>query len=125
MDPYLNTIIRKISEGKVVLFLGSGVNKECVNSSGEQAPVGAQLAKIIQEKFLPGEELPNVLQTVSECVETRESRRILDKFIYECLIDFQPCELVLRKIPNFVWRRIYTTNFDILLEKALIPPPFA
>lgn len=107
----------------MVLFLGSGINFECRNSSNERAPVGTELAKLIKEKFLPGEALPDDLQMVSACVETRESRRHLDRFIYDYLMDFEPCDYVLKKIPSFVWRRIYTTNYDILLEKAYQSEP--
>lgn len=123
MNPYINTIIRKIKEGKVILFLGSGVNIECKNSSGDRAPVGVELAKKIRENFLPGEELPDNLQVVSACVETRESRRELHKYIYEYLSDFKPCDDVINKIPKFIWDKIYTTNFDTLLEQAYRTAP--
>ena len=111
-------ILRKIAEGKVVLFLGSGVNKGCLNSRGQDAPIGKELALMIKDGFFPDEEIPTDLPTICTCVEARESRRILDRFIYDILIDYKPSMDVLKQIPKFRWRRIYTTNFDRLVEQA-------
>jgi len=114
----ITSIIRKVSSGKIVLFLGSGINKGCKNSSGQDAPDGNELALLIKDQFFPDEDVPSDLPTVCACTETRESRINLEKFIYDLLIDYKPSENVLKKIPKFNWRRIYTTNFDRLLEQA-------
>ena len=58
------------------------------------------------------------LQTACESVEVQESRRDLQQFIYDVLIDYRPSESVLKQIPYFPWRQIFTTNFDRLLERA-------
>jgi hypothetical protein len=118
LESDVSPILRKVAEGKVVLFLGSGINKGCVDSKGRDAPLGNELALLIKEKFFPDEEVPTDLPTICACAEVRESRRILERFIYDTLIDYKPSGSVLKQIPNFQWRRIYTTNFDRLLEQA-------
>jgi Flp pilus assembly protein TadD len=110
-------LLRKIAEGKVILFLGSGINKGCLNSKGQDAPLGNELALLIKERFFPDEEVPTDLETICQCVEAEESRRTLDRFIYDIFIDYKPSN-VLKQIPRLRWRRIYTTNFDRLLEQA-------
>jgi hypothetical protein len=114
----LRTIFKKITEGKAILFLGAGVNKGSKNSRGEDAPSGLELAKIIKTHFLPTEEIPLDLPTVCACVEARESRKALDSFIYDILIDYKPSEGVLSLIPKYTWKRVYTANFDRLLIQA-------
>jgi len=99
---YLSTIDRKVHEGKAVLFLGAGINWDCKNSKSEKAPIGNELANSIKNSFFPGEVLPNDLQTVSACVDSRASRPELERFIYDLLIDFKPCEKVLKQIPNYL-----------------------
>jgi hypothetical protein len=119
----IRTIFKKITEGKTILFLGAGVNKGSKNSRGEDAPSGLELAQIIKTHFLPGEDIPVDLPTVCACVEARESRKALDRFIYDVFIDYKPSEGVLKLIPKYTWRRVYTTNFDRLLEIAYESEP--
>ncbi len=47
----------------------------------------------------------------------------LDQFIHSVLIDYIANNEALPKIPLFRWRRIYTTNFDLLLEQAYEDTP--
>ncbi len=73
----VSAIIRKVYECNTVLFLGSGINKGCKNSKGEDAPQAEELARLIKMRFFPDEELENDLATVCDCAEARESRIVL------------------------------------------------
>ena len=113
----LQSLVPKAKEGRIALFLGAGINKGSKNLEGDDAPLAQDLAKKIKANFLPDEDLPLDLSTVAEVVEIRESRRLLDRYIYDLLIDYEPSK-ILKKLPTFKWRRIYTTNFDLLVETA-------
>lgn len=115
---HLHHLLRKVSRGKVVLFLGAGVNIGCTNSKGQDAPLGKDLARAIKDEFFPDEDVPLDLRTICAYVETMDSRRSLERLIYDIFIDYHPSEEVLKQIPRFKWRSIYTTNFDRLVEKA-------
>lgn len=74
-DSFLQTIIRKISDGKVVLFLDSGANKGSKNSGGQDSPIGNELSQLIKKEFFPSEEVPLHLPMICACVENRHSRQ--------------------------------------------------
>ena len=113
----LSSLFRKLTEGQVILFVGPGTRESCVSTDGGGIPSDPELALLIKARFFPDEEVPTDLQTVCACAEAEESRRILNRFIYDVLIDYRPSE-TLKMIPRVRWRRIYTTNFDHLLEQA-------
>ena len=53
VTPEIRNLVRKIRENKVILFLGSGINRGSFNSDGKDAPLGNELAKLIQDRILP------------------------------------------------------------------------
>ena len=117
LDREIRILSDRINEGKCILFTGAGINTECTNSRGEKAPVGAGLATAIAKRFFPGEALSPDLPMVSAYVDTQYSRPELNRFIYDYFSDFH-ADTTLESIAKYRWRRIFTTNYDLLLEEA-------
>jgi Flp pilus assembly protein TadD len=122
-DGIIKPLFRNIAKGDVVLFLGAGVNVGCTDSRDTLAPIGAELASLIKAEFFPDESIEADLKTLCKYVENSYSRTKLDQFIYRTLIDFSPNNDVLPRIPLFRWRRIYTTNFDRMVEQVYDDTP--
>ena len=117
-----NTFIPKgltdqIKEGNVVLFLGAGAAYDTEHMQGKKAPTGRQLADLIAEQFLGKEYLNYDLQHVSELAISERDLFTVQKFIYDIFKDFEPGEPHLR-IPLYKWNSIFTTNYDLVIEKA-------
>lgn len=110
-------LIDEVNEGNVVLFLGSGASDGAIHPNKKKIPLGQELADLIAEKFL-SEKYKNMdLQYVSELAENEAGQFTVQEFIVKLFDEFNPGEHH-KLIPNFVWRAIYTTNFDLIVERA-------
>lgn len=110
-------LIDQIKEGNVVLFLGAGASIDAIHSKGEKAPTGRQLANLIAEKFLGDEYKEYDLQYVSELAISERDLVTVQKFVYDIFTHFEPGEPHLR-IPLYKWNSIFTTNYDLVIERA-------
>ena len=108
---------QQILEGKVILFLGSGASKGAVSPDNIDPPDGKQLAKLISDKFLGGDEIDKSLSVIAELTESDRDLKTLQEFVYELFIRYLPGNHHLL-IPTFQWAAIITTNYDLIIEKA-------
>ena len=92
------------------LFLGAGASI----SSG--APSGSTLSRELTNKFFPDEH-ERVLSDISERVEVKFGRQELVEFLRSKIEPLQPSKTLLR-LPEFNFSNIFTTNYDLLVEKA-------
>lgn len=108
-------------EGNAILFVGSGFANGAKNLRDEEFPVGNKLCeRLIQDGKIdmtddPEEDLRD-LGYVSELYLENNTKRDLLKFLnkqFKCKMftDDQ------RVISNLPWKRIYTTNYDNVLER--------
>ena len=106
-----------------ILFLGAGFSLGAKTKSGEGIPTGAQLKKIIIEKFLKIKEA-NVeykeligysLAQVCQYCTNKQDASYLNDFLTDFFSQVTPAEAHLR-LSNYFWKRIYTTNIDDLVE---------
>jgi len=111
----LDEALRHALDGQAVLFLGAGFSAAAKNRSGLPLPTGLNLAKTLAEVL----KLPNTpsLDIVSDMFKARVSEAALarlmqDRFTATQLTDHQ---IVFGGVP---WRRIYTTNYDNVIELA-------
>ena len=119
----VQNILRKLDAGQLVLFLGAGANKGSINSQGADAPDATELARLIIDEFIPdNKDMPVSLSDVCDFVQLRFSRPQLERFVYDVLGDFKPSN-VLGQVAKFRWKRIFTTNYDDLLETAYAEAP--
>ncbi|MCP5346116.1 MAG: SIR2 family protein [Gammaproteobacteria bacterium] len=109
-------ITRGIQEGRVILFLGAGASIGSRNSEQLDPPLAADLAKTIAEKAgwtYSNEQLGTVYAAAKTVLGTELDRLLVNKYLH-C----KPSSEYL-SIAKFPWTRIYTTNIDDALEKAL------
>lgn len=110
-------LLEQARQGKVVLLLGAGASYGAKDTKGNTPPSGAQLAKMLSEKFLGGQFNSADLSAVSEYAASEQSVLAVQKYIHEIFAPFEPTEAH-RLLPRFSWGGLATTNYDLLVEKA-------
>lgn len=106
-----------INSGRVILFLGSGATIGAYTESGKQAPKGNDLANILSKKYFGEENTSKSLSSISELAISETDIHTVQHFIKDYFDEFQPADFHL-KIPTFRWVSIYTTNYDLVIERA-------
>ncbi len=112
-----------LERGSCVLFLGAGIGGHYTRPDGTPAPDGAKLAEDLITKFNLGIAATD-LPRVSQYAEMKSSRTNLDAFVRKALERLEPDEHI-QWLTTFRWRSIFTTNYDMGLERAyrLNPEP--
>ena len=110
-------LIDQLKAGNVVLFLGAGASYGAKNKIGDTIADGKKLADLIAYKFLGKEYIGKDLSYVSELAISVSTIQDVQKFIADIFKEFEP-EPYHLKIPNFNWKAIFTTNYDLIIEKA-------
>lgn len=105
-----------LERGSCVLFLGAGVGYHYTRPDGSSAPDGPKLAQDLIDHFKLGIPLTD-LPRVSQIAELRSSRAALDAFVRKSLDKLEPDEHV-QWLTTFRWRSIFTTNYDMGLERG-------
>lgn len=113
----IDEIINKIRTGKITLFVGSGMGKNC----DPPLPDGNDLTKIYLDLF-PQYQVKDDKLGFTELAEkilrdNRSNRKILEDTIYENLSNAKFSKYH-RIISWYSWRAIFTTNYDDLIEKS-------
>lgn len=115
-------LIDQISEGNVVLFLGSGASIGALHPRNESVPIGQKLSDLIAEKFL-GETFKNQgLQYIAELAISETDLFTVQKFIADIFRKFNPNQHH-KIIPTLTWKSIVTTNYDLIIEDAYSDVP--
>jgi len=114
-----------LERGDCVLFVGAGVGSHYSRSNGSKAPDGKQLKEDLVNHFKLGiDPAGRSLAQVAQLAEVRSSRAELDAYVKKSLLNLQPDE-VIQWLTSFRWRSIFTTNYDMGIERAyaLNPKP--
>lgn len=119
----METITEKLLEGNSVLFLGSGFSLDATNALGENIPgvssLISELLKAIGTSEQEISETQDPLPDVADyCLATEDGRiacttKLRQLFLAETLANWQ-----IDLITAFPWKRIYTTNYDNIVEVA-------
>ena len=118
----MENLIRKISNGKAILFVGAGFSKSAKNINGDnQLPLATELARIIGKlgDFDDEEDLKYAADYfLNVCCKNNPT--LADKLINQLKKIFTIKEVKdehkwIMRIP---WKRIYTTNYDDLIEQS-------
>ncbi len=110
-------LIDAIKEQRAVLFLGAGASRNAKHSKGDQIPQGEHLRDLICNKFLGGKLKEKPLNAVAAIAANEAGLASFQDYIHELFMPFQPADFHLL-IPQFRWRAIATTNFDLIVERA-------
>jgi hypothetical protein len=107
----------QVQEGNVVLFLGSGASIGAMHKDGNKPPIGNELANLLASKFLGTEYYDRPLSYVSDLAISETNLVTVQDYIASVFMEFYPADFH-KLIPNFVWRAIATTNYDLIIERA-------
>jgi len=110
-------LVKQISRGKVVLFLGAGASLSATDEQGNHPPDGPGLAKMIADEFLDGKYADHSLSEVADYAISQTNVFSVQDFIRSVFEPYNPSDGHLM-LTTFRWHGIATTNYDRILEKA-------
>ncbi len=105
-------------DGGALLFVGAGFSRGAVNLAGQPFKSGPELAAHLASRAsLPAE------TGLEDAAEAFAEKYGVDKLIGEIQTEFTAREVALfhREILTIPWKRIYTTNYDDVVEVAARP----
>ena len=111
----LDQALEHALDGNAVLFTGAGYSQGAVNLRGEPLKTGSQLAKYFSQRVDLSPDTPLDV-AAEEYIEEYGSDSLISEIQHEFTAKgVSQHHLFLANIP---WRRIYTTNYDNVLETA-------
>ena len=117
MDTIPKLLIENIFKKNIVLFLGSGFLSNATHPESKKAPLGNNLANLLSNKFLNGKYAGSPLSFVSDVAISESSLFEVQRYIYEIFEKFEPNESHIL-FSSFPWKAIFTTNYDLIVEKS-------
>lgn len=108
-------LVDQVRQGRVVLVLGAGASKGATNSTGDEPPSGAELAKLLNDTFLGGSHPGSSLQAIGELAISESDLITVQNFIRSKFLGFSPADFH-QLLPTFNWRGLATTNYDQIIE---------
>lgn len=116
MTPLLK---QRISQGRVILFLGAGASVGCNSNDGKPAaPLGGQLKNELVTLAALDDAEDDDLQDIY-CAAQKILGAQLQKHLEERYSDLKPANSLL-ELAKYPWPRIYTTNIDDAMHQALV-----
>ena len=106
----VDALAGRVDPARTVLVLGAGA------SVPSGAPTGAALARKLATD-IAGAAISDELEETCSILELRHGRQAVVDAVRDVLRPLRPTG-GLSAMPEFNWRRIYTTNFDTLVEAA-------
>ena len=116
-EPLPGALVDAVREARAVLFLGAGASRGAVHQPQEEVPDGNQLRDLICDRFLNGEMKSASLLECSDYAIDSHDLGTFQQFIRDRFIGFQPAAFH-KLIPTFNWVAIFTTNYDLLIERV-------
>ena len=110
-------LIESVRRGEVILFLGSGASKGAVHPKASVAPTGPQLGTLLCDRFLSTDYYGRPLAEISELAISESDLYTVQDFIASFFVDFYPASFH-ELIPTFCWIAIFSTNYDLLVERT-------
>jgi len=110
-------LIDNIRSRNVVLFLGAGFAYNAKHPENKKAPLGNKLKDIIADKFLDGKYKDSSLTYVSDLAISETNLFDVQNLIYDIFEKFYPNDNHVT-YTKFPWKAIFTTNYDLILERA-------
>ena len=113
--------LEKAQNGGGILFCGAGFSTDCLNFDTEEIGAGSTLLALLNEKLhekghttSPFKDLRNAADAYQDREgESRLRQLLTDRFAVSRVTD----DVI--SIARFQWDRIYTTNYDNAIERAL------
>lgn len=112
-----HVLVEALREQRVALFLGAGASRGASDDEGKDIPDARALGEAIADAFLDGHYRTSDFRTIYDFACSHKGGRQVQEFVYNTLRTFQPAAHHLL-IPTFRWRAIFTTNYDLVIERA-------
>lgn len=116
MSPKIEDIVAKILDGNCLLFLGSGFSVGATNVFDETMPIGRGLSDLLDKETKEDNDgdLEEAAENYIEVFgETSLAQKLRDLFTVKTTSEAQ------KTICKCSWRRIYTTNYDNVVENIM------
>jgi tetratricopeptide (TPR) repeat protein len=116
-DKLLDDLLDKIANGRSCLFLGAGFSASGKTKDGFDIPIGVKIGEklISYAKLTVARSRP--LTKIYDAAIQKTSRHDVNDFLKH---QYSGCQSTWQQIiPSFLWKRIYTTNIDDLLNNAM------
>lgn len=113
----IKNVCDHLVERSTTLFLGAGINAGVRNSDGDACPLGQDLSNWICKDLLFSPETKVPLDEAVEIARHKLGVKPVSDYIYDKLASFAPGAAHLAAV-QLPWDVIYTTNFDLLIERA-------
>lgn len=110
-------VIDIVREGRAFLFLGAGASVGAISKNRNNPPIGKELGQLLVNKFLTPEYNNYTLPQIAELSISEYDISTVQEYIASIFEEFTPSEFH-KLIPQFNWRGIATTNFDLIVERA-------
>ena len=107
-----------VKNGRAILFLGAGASKECKDSKEKRPPNGEELRDIISQKYF-GKLMPKrtVMSVAEMAIENGAGSNLVFETVNSAFENYDTSDAH-RKVTDFNWRTIATTNYDLFVELA-------
>lgn len=112
-------LLRDVSSGNTVLFLGAGALAGSTIGSKQNPPLlGDALRDKLQFHFFPDDgSTKGTLKRVCSTIQSLNGQEALRQALADMLMPVNPSNALLT-LPKIVWRAIYTVNVDDSIEQA-------
>jgi hypothetical protein len=117
MSSLPKVLVDNIKENSVVLFLGAGASIGAEHPQRKQIPNGKELAKMLVDKFLGPEYRGIPLLRAAELAIAQSDLFTFQDYVASIFREFGPSDHH-RLVPRFLWKAIFTTNYDLVIERA-------
>lgn len=115
-------MLDKIAKGKAILFLGAGAAFGACGPENERPLSGEGLRDKISDQFLGGDEKKKTLVQVADYAKSEAGLLEVQQYIKKLFHPLQPADFH-KIIPTFRWHSIFTTNYDLIIERAYASSP--
>lgn len=112
-----SALIERVQSGNAVLFLGAGASIDSISRNGLPCPKGTDLANMLSDKFLQGEDKHKSLTTIAAYAIDAYGLIPVQDYIREVFTAYDPADFH-KKLASFRWAGIFTTNYDLVIERA-------
>jgi tetratricopeptide (TPR) repeat protein len=113
----IEVLCDRLAEQTATLFLGAGINAGLIDRASQKFPLGNDLSAWFCRDLLESPDLQISLDEAAEMARHRAGSEGVNKYIYDRFQQFSPGvqHLSLVSLP---WDVVYTTNYDLLVERA-------